>query len=175
MLVDHRVGGPEGRQHERAPDEDPAGPDRDEQGQQMRPDRPHLGGFDQMQGCEQDYRGDPGADRGFRHGDVHRVEHNQYAGHQEAVDGHENDDAEQAALAHDGDRHYREQRQKRHIHEDFYGCLRSVARVGGAAETAAVLGQHRPDVFMHAGLRQGVRHDRTGKKEQGEQETEVSA
>ena len=34
MLVDHRVGGAEGRQRERAPDQDGAGPDRDEQRQQ---------------------------------------------------------------------------------------------------------------------------------------------
>ena len=31
VLVDDRVGGPERRQHERAPDENPASPDRDEQ------------------------------------------------------------------------------------------------------------------------------------------------
>ena len=50
---------------------------------------------------------------------------------------------------------------------DIYGCLPFGCIVGRARPmTAAVFGQHRPDAFMQAGLRERVRHDRAGEKEQ---------
>ena len=51
---------------------------------------------------------------------------------------------------------------------------RSACTVGGsAAATAAVLRQQRPDALMQAGLRQRVRHDRAGEKEQGEEKQKL--
>ena len=138
----------------------------------MRPRRAHLGRLDQVQGRKQDHRRDAGADRGFGHRHVDRIEHDQHARHQEAVDGGQDDDAEQAALAHDGDRHDGEQRQQRHVDEDFYGCLPSPRlRCGGRG-----CGGPRPasaGFFVQAGLRQRVRHDRAGEEEQREQEQQL--
>ena len=174
MLVDGRVGRAEGRQHQRAPDQNGAGAERDEQRQQMGADRRHLGRLDQMQRRQQEHRRDAGADRRLGHGDVDGVEHDQHARHQEAVDAGEDDDAEQAALPDDGDRHDGKQRQQHHV-DERYRWLPPVVRIGrpGASRAAAVFRQQRLDALMQAGLRERMRHDGAGEEEQREEKQEL--
>jgi hypothetical protein len=51
----------------------------------------------------------------------------------------------------------------------WVGCVGKM----GAAQATAIFRERRLDVLVQARLRQRVRHDRTGEKEQGEEKREL--
>ena len=78
----------------------------------------------QVQRREQQDRRDAGADRGLGHGHVDGIEHDQHAGHQEAVDAGQHDHAEQVAHAHDASVTAASSVSSAML-MSFYGCLPS--------------------------------------------------
>ena len=82
--------------------------------------RHRLARLGQIQRPQHQHGGDTSADRGFGHGDVHRIQHEEHACHQEAVDAAKNHDAEQIAHPRYADGNDGHQGQKHHVDEGFH-------------------------------------------------------